>query len=490
MSTGTGFGRSRVRERGRKARCAVAVCTWILLLGGFVAIILEAANSAAWADEPPARNLLRCPRFVLQDGFRPDEVWNEFQPALSAAKIEPVFEDYGVIWEAPDRPFAVGGILQRVGEIRGGKSYLFELHGTAWNLSEPLQTAVLARVTFLRQGNPTHPAGMLSRECQVSRGEADHSLAFTLHDVIPAPDDADSAEISLEVKWLRGGRVRLENVVFRETSPRAERTVKIGTVHFRPRNGSPQANLDRFAEYIDQAGQLALDAICLGEAITFVGTNKSMADVAEPIPGPSTEFLGRCAAKNRLWLVAGLYERDGDAFYNTAVLIDRQGNLAGKYRKVHLPREEWRQGFTPGSDFPVFTTDFGRVAIQICYDWFFPEVAVAWRIRGAEVVFAPTWGTTFPDQEGRVEGENVFRVRARDGGFFLVASVYDGSSLVIDPLGRVLARGEAEPGVYWAEANLEDRHPLPWVGDWRAIGPRHRMPSTYRPLTQPSEIPR
>lgn len=489
MVRGTALDRVWETEGSGKARFAIPPAGWVLLLGGTLLWGVSVESRATFAEEPAATNLLRCPTFSPQGSLQPDQVWSVFQPAFSPAQIMPVFEEQGVLWASPDRPFAVGAISQKVERVQGGRSYLLELRGTAWNLSEPIQAAVLARVTFLRQGKPTHPAGMQARECRQSAADSD-TVVFTLQDVFAAPQDADAAEISLEVKWLRGGRVRLEDVVFRETAPRAGRTVKIGTIHFRPRNGSPQSNLERFAQYIDQAGQLGLDAVCLGEGITVVGTNKSMADVAEPVPGPSTEYLGGCAAKNRLWIVAGLYERDGDTLYNTAVLIDRQGKLAGRYRKVHLPREEWRQGITPGGDYPVFETDFGRVAIQICYDWFFPEVAAMWRIQGAEVVFAPTWGTTFPDQEGRVEGENVFRVRARDGGFYLVASVYDGSSLVIDPLGRVLARNEGREGVFWAEVDLEERHLLPWVGDWRTIGPRHRMPRTYGPLTESRDIPR
>jgi predicted amidohydrolase len=192
--------------------------------------------------------------------------------------------------------------------------------------------------------------------------------------------------------------------------------------------------------------------------------------------------LGDAARRGRLWVVAGLMEAEGDTLYNTAVLLDREGRLAGKYRTVHLSREEWLKGVTPGGEYPVFKTDFGTVAIQICYDWFFPEAAAAFALRGAEVLFAPTWGTTFPDAEGRVEGENVFRVRARDNGLYLVPSVYDGSSLVIDPLGRILASNKGQSGVFWCEVDLAVREPLWWVGHWGSIGPRDRMPGTYGPL--------
>ncbi len=452
---------------------------------------LWTVSPAYTSEDSQSANLLRCPRFSPSDSLRPEDAWQAFQPAFAPAGMQPRFEEQGVVWESPDRPFAIGGISQRIENIQAGQGYRLEVRGTAWNLPAPIASVVLARVTFLHQGSPTHPAGVLARDCLSAESESDGAAAeFTLQDVFTAPEKADAVEISLEVKWLRGGRVRLEDVVFQHISRPGKRLVRLGTIHFRPRNSSPQSNLENLARYIDRAGQLGLDAVCLGEAITLVGTNLSVADVAEPIPGPSTEYLGKCAAKNYLWIVAGLYEQDGNTLYNTAVLIDRTGGLAGRYRKVHLPREEWQKGFTPGSDYPVFETDFGRIAIQICYDWFFPEVAVMWRIRGAEVVFAPTWGSTFPDKEGRVEGENVFRVRARDGGFYLVASVYDGSSLVIDPLGRVLARNEGSDGVFWAEVDLEDRQALPFVGDWRTIGPRHRMPQTYLPLTEPIPIPR
>ena len=105
----------------------------------------------------------------------------------------------------------------------------------------------------------------------------------------------------------------------------------------------------------------------------------------------------------------------------------------------------------------MFQTEFGTVAIQICYDWFFPEVGAIFGLQGAEIIFAPTWGTTFRDNDGRVEGETVFRVRARDNGVYLVPSVYDGSSMVIDPLGRILVSNKGREGVFWCEVDLNQR---------------------------------
>ena len=76
----------------------------------------------------------------------------------------------------------------------------------------------------------------------------------------------------------------------------------------------------------------------------------------------------------------------------------------------------------------------------------------------------------------------MFRVRARDNGFYLVPSVYDGNSMVIDPLGRILVSNKGREGVFWCEVDLNRREAFHWVGYWRSIGPRDRMPSTYNAL--------
>jgi predicted amidohydrolase len=71
----------------------------------------------------------------------------------------------------------------------------------------------------------------------------------------------------------------------------------------------------------------------------------------------------------------------------------------------------------------------------------------------------------------------------------MVPSVYDGNSLIIDPMGRILASSKGKEGVFWAEIDLNSREMLPWVGYWRSIGPRHRMPDTYTPLVQAAQKP-
>jgi predicted amidohydrolase len=397
----------------------------------------------------------------------------DFAPAACAVRQAPS----GLLVDAPGNPFAVGGARQNVSGIQGGKAYAIEAACRLRDVASP-RRSVLVRVTWTRKGRALHPAGMLARGPVVEGQDA------VFRDVLVAPKEADGAQVSLEVRWLRGGSVVWRKMSFRPAPAPEPRIVKVGTVYLVPRNSTRERNLELWSGQIDAAGKLGLDIVCLGEAITRVGTRQSVAEDARPIPGPDTERLGAAARRNGLYVVAGLTERDGGRLFNTAVLLDRKGELAGTYRKVHLPREEWRQGIQPGDEYPVFRTDVGTVGIMICYDWFFPEAAAQFALQGAEVLFAPTWGNTLPDEAGRVDGETTFRVRARDNGLFLVPSVYSGSSMVIDPMGRILASSRGKQGLAWCEVDLAAREPLPWVGHWRSIGPRHRMPQTYGRLAE------
>ncbi len=438
-----------------------------------VSVVLWPLASAR-ADERP--QLVSNGRFARHDAAGLPADWEVWKPGYEPAACRVKVTREGLLVEGVEgRPFSVGGVHQRIGAISPGTAYRIEATCKLRDVAAPYR-AVMVRLVWTGQGKPLHPAGYLVR------GPIVDGPVARFDDVLLAPEGADGADLTLEVKWPGRGSVLWQSVALTPTDPPKPRKVKIGTVFLRPRNSTPEKNLELFCKQVEAAGKLGLDIVCLGEAITTVGTGKRSYEVAEPIPGPSTRRLGQVAKKYRIWVVAGLTERDGPTIYNTAVLIDRHGQVAGKYRKVHLPREEWKQGITPGHEYPVFTTDFGKVAIQICYDWFFPETEAIFAMRGAEVIFAPTWGNTLPDENGMVNGESTFRVRARDNGIYLVPSVYDGSSMVIDPMGRILASNQGREGVFWCEVDLNLREPLRWVGYWRSIGPRDRMPETYEQL--------
>lgn len=448
----------------------------VLIASLFTVLFAFASGPATAADE-----LVSNPRFKVIEQDFPAE-WSVWAPVWEKAACRVKGTTDGLLMEAPANPYAVGGAFQKIKNVKGGQAYAVQATCRLRNIPAPYHS-VYVRITWTRDGRFLHPAGMFVR------GPVLDGNVARFKDVLFAPKEANAARLSLEVKWPQGGSVLWKRVSMRPTSPPPPRKVKVGTVYLRPKRSTPKNNLKLFCEQIDAAGKLGLDIVCLGEAITIVGTSATVNDCAEPIPGPATKQLGDAARRNNIWVVAGLTELDGDTIYNTAVLLNREGQLAGKYRKVHLPREEWKKGITPGHSYPVFRTDFGTIAIQICYDWFFPEPESIFALKGAEIIFAPTWGNTLPDEDGRINGESTFRVRARDNGVYMVPSVYDGSSMVIDPMGRILASNKGKQGVFWAEIDLTERESLRWVGYWRSIGPRHRMPNTYAPLLQNLQKP-
>ena len=174
------------------------------------------------------------------------------------------------------------------------------------------------------------------------------------------------------------------------------RKVRLATVHLQPRAGTePKDKPPQFAPLLVEAARQRADLVVLPETLTYYGTGKSMAECAETVPGPSTAYFGELARQHAFYVVVGLVEREGSTLYNTAALIGPEGQLVGKYRKVSLPRSEIEAGLTPGQDYPVFDTRFGKVGLMICYDGFFPEVARALSVQGAEVIAWPVWPRIF-----------------------------------------------------------------------------------------------
>lgn len=130
-------------------------------------------------------------------------------------------------------------------------------------------------------------------------------------------------------------------------------------------------------------------------------------DLAEPIPGPSTEFYGRIAKENNVVLVTSLFERRAPGLYhNTAVVFEKDGSIAGKYRKMHIPDDPAyyeKFYFTPGDlGFHPIKTSVGILGVQVCWDQWYPEGARLMALQGAELLIYPTaigWESSDTDEE-------------------------------------------------------------------------------------------
>ncbi len=274
----------------------------------------------------------------------------------------------------------------------------------------------------------------------------------------PAPAGAAAVQVQLQLRDGGPGVVYWDDLRLEEIAAPGPRRVTIAALNLRPRHTTSAA--DSVRAWVALAGAsvpAGTDVILLSEGIPMVGTGRSYVDVAEPVPGPTTKALSELARREHAWVVAGLYERSGSAVYNTAVLIDRAGALAGTYRKVYLPREEVEGGLTAGSAYPVFATDFGRVGLMICWDTQFADPARALALGGAELLLVPIAGGN----------ETLVRARAIENRVFLASSGYDYPTQVTDPDGQVLARAVTDGTVAVATIDLNRRYLDPWLGDMR-----------------------
>ncbi len=326
---------------------------------------------------------------------------------------------------------AVDGRWLRRLPVKAGGFYQFTAEYKAQNVTSP-ERSVLSRVVWLdsRGKQVETPEYPLTSPHRSSDGWT------VLTGTYAAPVGSSLARLELHLRWAADGQVRWRKVELKPSEPPARRLVRLATVNHRPRGTrSPQENLDQFAALVADAARQRADIVCLPEGVTVVGNGKTYAEVSEPIPGPSAQFLGQVASRNRAYLVAGLYERDGTTIYNTSVLIGRDGTLLGKYRKVCLPREEIDGGITPGREYPVFDTEFGRIGMMICWDVHFPEVARELAARGAEVIFMPIWGGN----------ETLARARAIENQIYLVASGYDFKTAIFDKTGDSARRDDERP---------------------------------------------
>lgn len=158
-------------------------------------------------------------------------------------------------------------------------------------------------------------------------------------------------------------------------------------------------NLQKLAKGIAQAAQRGAELVVLQELHNtpyFCQTeNPDLFDLAEPIPGPSTDFFGTLARQFGVVIVASLFERRAAGLYhNTAVVIEKDGTIAGKYRKMHIPDDPAyyeKFYFTPGDlGFEPIDTSVGRLGVQVCWDQWYPEGARLMALRGADLLIYPT----------------------------------------------------------------------------------------------------
>lgn len=167
-------------------------------------------------------------------------------------------------------------------------------------------------------------------------------------------------------------------------------SLTIGVVQFKPQWGNVERNLSETSRFLSDAKNQGCEIVVLPEMWpTGMYGDLDMHKFKQPVLGEYTNFLAKEASRHSLYIVAGMPERgNGNALHNTAVLIGKEGRVIAKHRKVHLyTRLGEHKIWTPGNEFTVVDTDFGKVGLLICYDGDFPESWRANALLGADIVF-------------------------------------------------------------------------------------------------------
>jgi N-carbamoylputrescine amidase len=247
----------------------------------------------------------------------------------------------------------------------------------------------------------------------------------------------------------------------------------------------PAGNLDRALALMDRAAAAGAQLIAFPELAVlpfFPQWERQAAarDLAEPIPGPTSDRIAAKAAEHRLVTVFNLYERDGERYFDSSPVFDADGTLLGVSRMVHIT-----QYYDPGDrGAPVFDTAVGRVGVAICYDRHYPEYMRALGLAGAELVVIPQAGALDEWPEGMYEAE--VRTAAFQNGYFAALCnrvgpeeclTFAGESFVVAPDGAVVARGlRLQDDLVLADLDLGACA----VSPARTLFWRHRRPEAYR----------
>ncbi|MGO9319003.1 MAG: carbon-nitrogen hydrolase [Terracidiphilus sp.] len=300
------------------------------------------------------------------------------------------------------------------------------------------------------------------------------------------------------------------------------RNYKVGLVQMRM-GAEPEANFASAVRHIREAARLGANIVCLPELFRTQyfcqREDLRLFDLAESIPGPSTTKLAEVARELRIAIIASLFERRAPGLYhNTAVTLNADGDLAGVYRKMHIPDDPLyheKYYFAPGDlGFQAVDTAFGRVGTLVCWDQWYPEAARITALQGAEAIFYPTaigWHPAEKAEFGEAQydaWQTIQRAHAIANGVY-VAGVnrvglehgevklphgdvagnraegkgieFWGGSFLSDPFGRVIAKASHD-----AEEILIGEIDLGLIEETRRNWPflRDRRIDAYAPLSQ------
>jgi agmatine deiminase len=256
-------------------------------------------------------------------------------------------------------------------------------------------------------------------------------------------------------------------------------------------------NLKKAAVQIEKAANHGANIVCLPELFTttyFPQEHRKNTEHAEDIPGKTTDILRQMASENKVIVVGGsIYEKENEKCFNTVVVVDDNGTILGKYRKIHLPHDQnfYEQDyFSKGNlGFRVFRTKYGNLAPLICYDQWYPEAARIVSLMGADIIIYPT-AIGYVDDIQQTEGDWKDAWTTVQRGHAIANSVvvaavnrvgkegkmqFWGGSFVTSQFGKILGKAGSSEEIINATVDLELGKEV--KEGWRFF--YNRRPETY-----------
>jgi len=430
----------------------------------------------------------------------------EWSPHPKAAPITRKGDDGALVIEPNGTRTCVGGWLLHYAGFEPGQIYSFHCevdHDGLESVRDALRCVVYwtDMTTDLRGASPNRVWDSLLPETS-----GPGRLRFSR--VIAAPDEADRATVACVLRWATMGRSqwtppRIAVAPAAAIAP-PKRHVRVCAVTGQRKKAkgsvaTVQDNVARFAGLCEAAceGETP-DLIALPEIALQIGLGGDACETAVAAPGAETDVFAAIAKRHRTRVVVGMIERDGDAVFNSAVLISPHGEIDGKYRKVHLATGgfpgEYMSSVRPGDGFPVYDTEIGRIGCNICKDSSYPESSRMVGLGGADFLVLPIMGdhraAPWDNSSPRFDEDRwraIMRVRAMDNQLCLVVARNAGEgSCVIDRSGAVLAYNPGDRDFIAATVDMAAGYRVWNGGCFREDVWLQRRPERYGPYVDPT----
>jgi len=362
-----------------------------------------------------------------------------------------------------------GGWQLEYANVKPEQTYQFEVEVETENIAWVRDTLVCYGI-WEKVDAIKKPKEPLQHDFLFVRPSGQNRFVFTGQ--FTAPKNTYHLTLYYIFRWTASGKAiwQMPKITPVETPaqmPPVRVSVVTGKAEDKPdRLGSMEANIQYYANLCEQAIQETKPhIIVLPEIALQWGLKGSRIDNAISVPGPETEHFGKIAQAGNTHIVIGAHEKRKDAIYNSAILIDPSGGVVGAYRKVHLAEGgEWLCEVTPGTEFPVFETDIGRIGFNICMDSSAAESSRMIGLQGADFLVLPIMG----DLRGNsnVDGtwqfdpdkwKAIMRVRAMDQKLcMVVARNRSEGSCIVNSKGDVLAWNDGDQDFITAEVQIRD----------------------------------